>query len=383
MLLRPEFYPMIFNLMIPQRKTRKIKIGDIFVGGDAPIAVQTMCATRTQDIDATVKQIEMLKNAGAVLIRLAVDSKADVEALKQIRPQTDANIVIDLHENYRLIEALAPYVQKVRYNPGHLYHHQPEISPYDKVKYIVNVAKDNDLALRIGVNFGSLDPKDRAGKDPLQVALDSAYEHCDYMEKLDFTRYVVSLKSSDPQAVVNINTEFAKHRPLVPLHLGVTEAGMLPDAEIKSRMAFEKLLANGIGDTLRVSITIADSEKDKEVSIGYQIVTDVESGKFSNFSRDYSEGINVISCPSCSRVENGKFIQLAQRVREAVGEFEGKKLTIAVMGCRVNGPGETDHADFGIWCAPTFVNLKKGTNLLGQFGYDVVVERLLEEIRKG
>ena len=368
--------------MITPRKTRKIKIGNIFIGADAPIAVQTMCATKTQNIDATVKQIEMLKKAGAALIRLAVDSKADVEALKQIRPQTDANIVIDLQENYRLIEDLAPYVQKVRYNPGHLYHHHPEISSLGKVKYIIGVARDNDLALRIGVNFGSLDPNDKAGKAPMQVALDSAYEHCDYMEESDFTRYVVSLKSSDPQAVVSINTEFAKQKPLVPLHLGVTEAGMLPDAEIKSRMAFEKLLAQGIGDTLRVSITIADSEKDMEVIVGKQIVRDVEAGKISDFSKDYSKGINVISCPSCSRVENGKFVQLAKQVREAVDEFKDSRLTIAVMGCRVNGPGETDHADFGMWCAPTFVNLKRGTNLLGQFSYDEVIGKLLEEIRE-
>ena len=348
------------------------------------MAVQTMCATKTQNIDATVKQIEMLKKAGAALVRLAVDSKADVEALKQIRPQTDANLVVDLQENYGLIKDLAPYVQKVRYNPGHLHHRHPEISPRDKVKLMIDVAKDNDLALRIGVNFGSLGPNAGAGMDQMQIALSSAYEHCDYMEQFDFASYVVSLKSSDPQSVININTEFAKQRPQVPLHLGVTEAGMLPDAEIKSRMAFEKLLAQGIGDTIRVSIAIADSEKDSEVIIGKQIVDDVNAGRFTDFRsfKDYGTGINVIACPSCSRVENGKFVQLAGLVREAVEEFKGRRLTIAVMGCRVNGPGETDHADFGMWCAPTFVNLKKGTNLIGQFGYGEVVEKLLDEIRK-
>ncbi|MCC6933825.1 MAG: flavodoxin-dependent (E)-4-hydroxy-3-methylbut-2-enyl-diphosphate synthase [Deltaproteobacteria bacterium] len=368
-------------LRIKPRPTRKIKIGDHYIGADEPILIQSMCATKTQDIDATVQQVEQLYRAGAGLIRLAVDSKKDVEALAQIRRQTKANLVIDLQENYQLIEDVAPYVQKVRYNPGHLYHTQTEVAVKDKVKFIVKIARDFDLALRIGVNFGSLDPNNKEKENPWQSALTTTYEHCDYMEGMGFERYCISLKSSDPQAVVTLNREFAKNYLHVPVHLGVTEAGMLPDAEIKSRMAFEPLLTEGIGDTLRVSITIANEQKDQEVVVAEKIIADVIAGRLTDFSKYNFAGLNVISCPSCSRVENHVFVKLAQEVRTALSFAQNEKLTIAVMGCRVNGPGETDHADLGLWCAPKFVNLKRGSNLIGQFAYDEVIPKLVEEVK--
>ena len=287
-----------------------------------------------------------------------------------------------MQENYILIKDVAPYVQKVRYNPGHLHHLQTNVAVKEKVKFIVDVARDYNLALRIGVNFGSLDPEKNAGQDPMRIALTSTYEHCDYMEELGYDRYVVSLKSSDPLAVVQINEEFAHHRPLVPIHLGVTEAGMLPDAEIKSRQAFERLLSEGIGDTLRVSITIANSEKDQEVIVGKRIVSDVIAGRFTDFEKVSRQGLNVISCPSCSRVENAAFVNLAEQVKKATEFAKEYKITIAVMGCRVNGPGETDHADLGLWCAPSFVNLKKGSEFIGRYSYSEVIEKLLAEVQE-
>ena len=363
------------------RKTRSIQIGSIRVGGDAPIAVQSMSATKTTDIPATIAQVQLLERAGADIVRIAIDSKKDVEALTEIRKETKANLVVDLQENYRLAKDVAPLVQKIRYNPGHLHHHQREVPVLDKVKFLVDTAGEHDCAIRIGVNCGSLDPAIKEQlEDPKEVALRSAREHVAMVESLGFKRFVVSLKNSDPLTVVDIYKRFAAEFPQIPIHLGVTEAGMLPDGEIKTRVAFEQLLAVGIGDTLRVSLTLEDGEKYKEIEIGRQIVRDVSEGRFRSVPEFLGKGLNVISCPSCSRVENKAFVKLAHEVKKVTESLKDKKLTIAVMGCRVNGPGETDHADLGLWCGPTHVNLKRGTEKLGAFGYDEVIPRLMKEI---
>jgi (E)-4-hydroxy-3-methylbut-2-enyl-diphosphate synthase len=340
-----------------------------------------MCATKTTNVEATLRQIRLLQGAGADLIRIAVDSKKDVEALQAIRQETDANLVIDLQENYRLAKSLAPLVQKFRYNPGHLHHHQREVPVEEKVKFLVDTAGEHDCAMRIGVNFGSLDPALKAqGENPEDVALTSACEHADMVERLGFKRFVVSLKSSNPEAVVRINREFAARRPEIPIHLGVTEAGLLPDGAIKTRIAFEQLLTAGIGDTVRVSLTLPDEEKDKEIQTAKEIISDIEEGRFRSVPDFLKNGLNVISCPSCSRVENQAFVKLAQEVKRVTEYARKYSLTIAVMGCRVNGPGETDEADLGLWCAPNFVNLKRGTEELGAYRYDEVISKLLEEV---
>lgn len=353
----------------------------VTLGGQSPIVVQSMCATKTTDVPATLAQIGLLQRAGAGLIRIAVDSKKDVEALQAIRQETDANLVIDLQENYRLAAQVAPFVQKFRYNPGHLHHHQREVPVQEKVKFLVDVAGSHNCGIRIGVNFGSLDPNMKAEhEDPLETAIRSALQHAEMVEALGFTNFVVSLKSSNPNSVVTINREFARRRPEIPLHLGVTEAGLLPDGAIKSRIALEQLLAVGIGDTVRVSLTLPDSEKDKEVFTGREIVQDVEEGRFRSVPHFENSGLNVISCPSCSRVENRAFVELAQEVKRVTELFKEHSLTIAVMGCRVNGPGETDDADVGLWCGPHYVNLKRGPKEIGAFKYDEVIPRLLQEI---
>lgn len=368
---------------IARRKTRSVRVRDLIIGSEGPISVQSMCATKTQDLEATNRQIKLLQEHGADIIRIAIDSRRDVEALSEIRKQTDARLVVDLQESYKLARAVAPFVQKIRYNPGHLFHHEKDTPVSEKVKFIVNVAREHDLALRIGVNFGSLDPAQAdLQEDPIEVALMSAREHIGYLEDLGFTNYVVSLKSSDPNDVLEINSRFAELFPEIPLHLGVTEAGMLPMGEIKTRVAFENLLARGIGDTLRVSLTLPHAEKHQEVLLAKRIIEDVYAGRFRSVPRFEHDGLNIISCPSCSRVENEAFVELAQKVRQMTQEFATKKLTIAVMGCRVNGPGETDDADLGLWCAPSHVNLKKGSALLGQFSYDEIVPILRQEMEK-
>ncbi len=359
------------------------------IGGGNPIVIQSMCATRTQDIDATVEQARMLHEAGAGLVRVAVDSAKDVQALAEVRARVpEANLVVDLQENYRLIAQVAPFVAKVRYNPGHLYHHEKQKSARDKVAFIAETAAKHDIALRVGVNCGSVDPEmdakfegaDEPGLEGVTAMVESALQHCQFLDDLGFTRYVVSLKDSDPRKVIAGNRRFAAARPEVPLHLGVTEAGMLPDGAIKTRIAFEQLLTEGIGDTLRVSLTLPFAEKWREVDVGRQILEDIEAGRFRSVPRNFGEGLNIISCPSCSRVENEAFVDLAFKVREMAEYAKDYDITIAVMGCRVNGPGETDDADLGLWCAPTFVNLKKGEEHLGAFPYDTVLDRLKVEL---
>jgi len=368
---------------IKRNPTRSVTIGSVTIGAGNAIAVQSMTATKTQDIDATVEQVNAIHAAGADIVRIAVDSRTDADALAEIRSQTSANLSVDLQENYRLAEAVAPHVDKIRYNPGHLYHHEQDKPWQEKVRFIAGLASDSDCAVRVGVNCGSVDP-DKVGRydadDSISPMLDSAVEHCDLLDSLNFTRYCVSLKDSDPQKVIEINRRFADRRSDVPLHLGVTEAGIPPEGIIKTRIAFEQLISRGIGDTIRVSLTVPNDRKGEEIAAGRSILSDIASGRVRSVVDYGLPTLNIISCPSCSRVENQAFIELAQQVREMTEYARDHAITIAVMGCRVNGPGETDDADLGLWCAPNFVNLKRGTEELGAFGYDEILGRLKTEL---
>lgn len=373
---------------VPQIKrnpTRRVKIGSITIGDGNRIAVQSMTATKTTDIDATVALVDLMHNAGADVVRIAVDSKKDAAALAEIRKQTTANLSVDLQENYRLAEIVAPHVDKIRYNPGHLYHHETEKPWQEKVRFIAGIAKDNDCAVRVGVNCGSMDPAKKDlydASDSISPMLESALEHCEFLDSIDFTRYCVSLKDSDPSKVVEVNTRFAEKRPDIPLHLGVTEAGMPPEGVIKTRIAFEQLVGKGIGDTVRVSLTLPNARKGEEIQAGLSIVEDIYAGRVRSVVNFNPEALNIISCPSCSRVENEAFVELAQQVKEMTQYAKDHAITIAVMGCRVNGPGETDDADLGLWCGPKVVNLKKGTESLGAFPYDEILPRLKSELDK-
>ncbi len=368
--------------MIPLRKTRTIQVRGLPIGGTAPIAVQSMAATRTQDIPATLRQVRILEAAGADLIRIAVDSDKDVEALALIRAETRARLSVDLQENYRLAEKVAPHVDKLRYNPGHLHHHEKARSTREKVRFLVDVARRHSLALRIGVNAGSIAPeyKERFPGDDVGAIAQCAIDHCALVDDAGFTEYLVSIKDSDPRLVVDANVRFAEARPDVPIHLGVTEAGMPPEGIIKTRIAFEQLLSRGIGDTLRVSLTLPFDDKGREIEVGRELISDIENGRFRSVPPNFFQGLNIIACPSCSRVENEKFIELAAEVRRITADAKDHDLTIAVMGCRVNGPGETDDADLGLWCGPNYVNLKRGELDLGAYKYDEILSRLRTEL---
>jgi (E)-4-hydroxy-3-methylbut-2-enyl-diphosphate synthase len=370
-------------MTITRKPTRSVAIGNITVGAENPIAVQSMTATKTQDVEATSAQAEAYRRQGAGVVRIAVDSEKDAAALAEIRQRTTANLAVDLQENFRLAELVAPVVDKIRYNPGHLYHHGRDKPWQDKVRFIIDQAAQHDCAVRIGVNCGSVDPAKKEKFDPkdsITPMLESALEHCEFVDSLGFTRYVVSLKDSDPAKVVEVNRRFSEQRPDVPLHLGVTEAGMPPDGVIKTRIAFEQLIGHGIGDTVRVSLTLPNDRKPEEIDAGRGIVDDIYAGRVRSVVKFDDKKLNIISCPSCSRVENEAFIDLAQQVKEMSAYAKDYEITIAVMGCRVNGPGETDDADLGLWCGPAKVNLKRGTEALGAFGYDEILPKLKQEL---
>lgn len=368
---------------IPDRRpTRAIRIGRIHIGDGHPVAVQSMCATRTSDVAATVAQILDLERAGADVVRVAVDSEEDCRALAEIRSRTSVSLSVDLQENYRLAARVAPSVDKVRYNPGHLHHHEKSLPVRDKVAFLADTAARHGVALRIGVNCGSVDPRlaERFGRDSVGAMVASAVEHASLLDGLGFRDFCVSLKDSDPGKVIDANIRFSDARPDVPLHLGVTEAGLPPEGIVKTRIAFEQLLARGIGDTLRVSLTVPNARKSEEIAVGRAILADVAAGRFRSVPVFDRRGLNIISCPSCSRVENEAFVELAGQVRDMTAFAREHDLTIAVMGCRVNGPGETDDADLGLWCGPTHVNLKRGAEVVGAFRYDEILPRLRAEL---
>ncbi|MEO0368730.1 MAG: flavodoxin/ferredoxin-dependent (E)-4-hydroxy-3-methylbut-2-enyl-diphosphate synthase [Pseudomonadota bacterium] len=368
---------------ITRNKTREVKIGSRAIGAGNPILVQSMCATRTQDIDATIEQTNALHERKAGVVRIAVDNKKDAAALIDIRKGTEATLSVDLQENYRMAALVAPHVDKIRYNPGHLFHLEKRKSWQDKVSYLADLAGTHDCAMRVGVNCGSVDPAKLGKYDPrdsVSPMLDSALEHCDYLDSIGFTRYCVSLKDSDPQKVIAANFRFAEARPEIPVHLGVTEAGLPPMGVVKTRIAFEQLIGRGIGDTVRVSLTLPNKDKADEVDAGHEIINDIYAGRVRSVVAFDPDKLNIISCPSCSRVENEAFIELAQDVKEMTTYAEEHNITIAVMGCRVNGPGETDDADLGLWCGPKQVNLKRKGEKLGAFGYDAILGKLKVEL---
>ena len=369
--------------MIQRKPTRAVKIGSCVIGASNPIVVQSMCTTPTSNAAASAQQTIRLHAAGAEIVRLAVDNKKDAQALEAIRDNCDVNLTVDLQENYRMAAIVAPHVNKIRYNPGHLYHHEKSKSIPDKVKYLTDIASDSDCAVRIGVNSGSVDPDSRAkvpSDDAVSPMVASALEHCEIMDEIGFDRFCVSLKSSHPDRVIEANRKFAAERPEIPLHLGVTEAGMPPDGVIKTRIAFEQLFADGIGDTIRVSLTLPEKDKYQEVEAGHEIINDFKAGRVRTVVRFDPDKMNIISCPSCSRVENEAFIDLAKEVKRITEDLRDTPITIAIMGCRVNGPGETDDADLGLWCGPKAVNLKRGSEKLGSYRYDEILQRLRQEI---
>lgn len=321
-------------MTMPRRHSRKIRVGNVEIGGDAPISVQSMLTNDTRDIEDSVRQIHRLADAGCEIIRLAVPDREAADALKSIVARSPIPVVADIHFDYRLaLMAADNGVHCIRINPGN----QPR---KEFIRAVVSKCKERDIPIRIGVNSGSVEKpiKEQFPDDLVTQLVESAMLNARILEEEDFFNFKISVKASDPLKMVEAYRQLAK-KVDYPLHLGVTEAGTLKRGLIKTAMAFGMLLAEGIGDTIRVSLT-ADSIE--EVFAGHEILRGMGLRQ---------SGSNLISCPSCGRCEvdlHGLANQVETLMAEYDRENPGKSLDVAVMGCFVNGPGEAGHADIGI-----------------------------------
>ena len=347
--------------MINRVKTKKIYVGDVAIGGDAPISVQSMTYSKTSNIEATVEQIKLLHFAGADIVRVAVPDMEAAMALKEIKKQSSLPIVADIHFNYKLALIAAQYVDCVRFNPGN-------IGEKNRIKEIVKVCKQRNIPVRIGVNCGSLESRfeDKYGQTAKGM-VESALYNIKFLEDLDFTDMKISLKASDVQRTVEA---YRMLRPMndYPFHLGVTEAGTLFHSTIKSSIGLGSLLLDGIGDTLRVSIT---GELEKEIEVGRAILKD--SGIIKN-------GLNIISCPTCGRLE-ANLVDAVKEVEEATKHIK-TPLNVSVMGCVVNALGEAKSADVAIaYGKGSGLIIKKG-EIVAKLATKDLLPKFLEEVEK-
>ena len=314
---------------IERRKSKKIKVGNISVGGDAPISVQTMTNTPTTDIDLTLDQIEKCVEAGADIIRVSCPDKNSTTALKQLVRLSPIPIVADIHFHYlRAIEAADAGAACLRINPGN-------IGQADKIKEVISAAKQNQSSIRIGVNAGSLEKNilDKYGEPTPEALVDSALAHIQILKEHDFQDYKVSVKASDIFLAVAAYTQLADIDDC-PLHIGITEAGSLRAGTVKSSIGLGNLLWSGIGDTIRVSLSADPAE---EVRVAYELLKSLGLRR---------RGVTVISCPSCAR-QQFDVIKTVQEVEERLQHITDP-ITVSIIGCIVNGPGEAKETDIGL-----------------------------------
>ena len=343
-----------------RRKTRAVKVGNVVIGGNSPISVQSMANTLTKDADKTVKQIHILENAGCEIVRVSVPDIESVNALKKIKENISIPLVADIHFDYKLALEAAKYVDKLRINPGN-------IGNEEKIKLVVNEAKDRNLPIRIGVNLGSLDKEIEAKFGLTAKALvESALKHLKILEKLDFYDTIVALKASDVPRTIEAYRMFAKLNDH-PLHLGITEAGTSFSGSIKSAIGIGTLLEQGIGDTIRVSLSADPIE---EVKVGKEILKALKLRKF---------GVEVIACPTCART-NFDVAKIATEIENKTVNIK-KPLTIAIMGCAVNGPGEAKEADLGIVGGKDAHLLYKKGEIIEKIAENEIINRILKELQ--
>lgn len=314
---------------IKRRKSRQIMVGNVAIGGDAPIAVQSMTNTETTDIASTVNQIKSLEAVGADIVRVSVPTMDAAEAFGEIRKQVNVPLVSDIHFDYKIALRVAELgADCLRINPGN-------IGREDRVKAVIESARDRNIPIRVGVNAGSLekDLQKKYGEPTPQALVESAMRHVDILDRLDFQNYKVSLKASDVFMTVLAYRELAAQIEQ-PLHLGITEAGGLRSGSVKSAIGLGMLLTEGIGDTIRVSLAADPVE---EIKVGFDILKSLHIR---------SKGINFIACPSCSR-QNFDVISTVNALEERLEDIL-EPLDVAIIGCVVNGPGEAREANIGL-----------------------------------
>ena len=344
-----------------RKQTRKVKVGNKFLGGDSPVSIQSMTNTDTRDAKKTLDQINELYNAGCEIIRCAVPDMEAAEALKEICEKSPIPVVADIHFDYRLaLESIKNGVSAIRINPGN-------IGSVERVKLVVEAAKEKGLPIRIGVNSGSLE-KDilaRDGKPTAKGLVESALRHVKILEELDFFDIVISIKSSNVKMMIDAYRLMSESCDY-PLHLGVTESGTTFRGTIKSSIGIGTLLAEGIGDTIRVSLT---SDPIEEIKVAKEMLIALELRE---------SGMQFISCPTCGRTQIN-LIKIAEEVERRL-ENCNKNIKVAVMGCIVNGPGEAREADIGIAGGNGEGIIFKKGKLIRKVKEENLVEALLEEI---
>ena len=346
-----------------RKLTKKIKVGDIYIGGDSPITVQSMTNTQTSDIESTLLQLHQLEEAGCDIIRMSVTTKEDAMAIDKYKQNTKMPIIADIQFDYKIaLEAINSGIDGLRINPGNM-------GNKDKIKEIVNACKKNQLSIRLGVNSGSLSKeflRKYNGVNEYSM-VESAMEQVKILEEIDFNDIKISLKSSSVPLTIN-SYSLISEKVDYPLHLGVTEAGTSFRGTIKSSVGIGSLLSMGIGDTIRVSLTSNPAE---EVKVGKEILKSLGLLK---------EGLEFISCPTCGRT-NIDLINLAKEVEKRLGNIK-KPLKVAVMGCAVNGPGEAREADIGVAGGDgEGLIFKKGV-IIKKVPEENLLEELLKEIEK-
>ena len=346
--------------MKKRRISKKIRIGNVNIGGGAPIAVQSMCTTDTRDVNATVEQIHRLTDAGCEIIRVAVLNNEAAESISEIKKKIKIPLIADIHFDYRLaLESINQGADGLRLNPGN-------IGNKEHIEKVVKAAKEREIPIRIGVNAGSLEKEFELNHKKLHKSLvKSALKHVKILEDLDFELIKISLKANDVPTMIKAYNKIAK-KVDYPLHIGVTEAGTIKTGLIKSSIGIGVLLNEGIGDTIRVSLT---DDPIEEVYAGWEILKALNIRK---------KGLTLISCPTCGRCEVN-LIKLAKQVEEKFKNIE-KPLTIAVMGCHVNGPGEAKSADIGIACAKKEAYIFKKGEIIKKVPFENALQTLDEEI---
>ncbi len=341
--------------------TKKIYVGDVPVGGDAPISVQSMTFSNTRDVEATVEQINRLHFAGCDIVRVAVPEMEDALALREIVSRVNLPVVADIHFNYRLALEAAKWVDCIRFNPGN-------IGEKSRIKEIVKACQERQLPIRVGVNAGSLEKEfeDRYGATPEGMVASAEY-NIKFLEDLGFTDIKVSLKASDVERTVEAY-RMLRPRNDYPFHLGVTEAGTLFHATVKSAIGIGSLLLDGIGDTIRVSIT---GELEKEIEVGRAIIKDAGRAR---------EGLNIISCPTCGRIE-ADLVSAVAEVERRTAHIK-TPLNVSVMGCVVNAIGEAKHADVAIaYGKGAGLVMVKG-EVVARLPEAELVDRFVEEVER-
>ncbi len=341
--------------------TRQIRVGDVIIGGGAPVVIQSMLNTKTTDVGASLAQIRALKNAGCQIARLSVQNMETARSFAEICRESELPLVADIHFDYKLaIAAAEGGASKIRINPGN-------IGGEDRVKAVVDVCKEKNIPIRIGVNGGSLDKKllEKYGHPTAEALVESAFEHLSLLEKNDFYDTCVSIKSSTVATMVKA-ARLLRSKCDYPLHIGVTETGPVKMGMLKSAMGIGALLLDGIGDTIRVSLT---DDPVQEVYAAKDIL------KAAGL---YQEGVNIISCPTCGRTSID-LIGLVNQVDEALKDCK-KPITVAVMGCVVNGPGEAREADIGIAGGDGWGMIFEKGIQVEKLPYDKLLDALLRRI---